>query len=361
MRSRSVASLGLIGLLACTLGVGLPAPVADACGGFYSVRVLAPEKRPSLAREKVLIVHDAARGREHFIREVAFRKADQRLGFVVPTPTLPEVAKVEKNPFTKLRERFQFASDAVGYGSGHGSAGFGGRGGGETVEVLKVEKVGSFTAFTLRATEAEALKKWLADNELTSRPAADVWLEHYVRMRFYYVALRYDPPPDARGRKYAPVAAETVRISFDTPVAYYPYFEPEIEHETREPRLLEVWYVGTDAVVPVAQQLDAAESPARPRWVRPLRPGKKDPRARTRLVAALLDELEALLPEGELVVQTFQDQKRRRTGFGDILFAFAEAKPLTAEQLGPLVGVLDPGLVAAGAADPVAAPAPEVK
>lgn len=355
MRTRNWSSLVLVGSLACTLG--LPAPVADACGGFYSVRVLAPEQRPSLAREKVLIVHDAARGREHFIREVAFRKADQRFGFVIPTPSLPEVAKVEKNPFTKLRERFPFASDAgVGYGSGLGSAGFGGRGGGETVEVLKVEKVGSFTAFTLRATEAEALKKWLADNELTSRPAADVWLEHYVRMGFYYVALRYDPPPDARARKYAPVAAETLRISFDTPVAYYPYFEPEIEHETKQPRLLEVWYVGADAVVPVAQHIEPAESPARPRWVRPLRPGKKDPRARTRLAAALLDELETLLPEGELVVQTFQDQKRRRTGFGDILFAFAEAKPLTAEQLGPLVGVLDSGLIAEAAVA-----APEVK
>jgi hypothetical protein len=69
----------------------------------------------------------------------------------VPTPTLPEVAAVEKNPFTRLRERFPFASGGHGIGKGYGSAGFGGTGGG-TVEVLSVEKVGSFTAFVLAAT-----------------------------------------------------------------------------------------------------------------------------------------------------------------------------------------------------------------
>jgi hypothetical protein len=207
----------------------------------------------------------------------------------------------------------------------------------------------------LAAHDAAALAKWLADNQLTSTPASGRWLEHYVRMGFYYVAMRYDPPADAR----APPERPDRRRDRAHLLRYADRLLPILRtgagaRPEGAARLLEVWYVGSDPVVPVAQHVEPAESPARPRWVRPLRPGKKDPRARTRLVAALLDELEALLPEGELVVQTFQDQKRRRTGFGDILFAFAEAKPLTAEQLGPLVGVLDPGLVAA-------APAPEVK
>jgi len=346
MLLRPLASL----LLACTPALLLPAPTASACGMFYSsTKVLAPESQPSLAREKVLIVHDAARGREHFIREVAFRRADQTFGFVVPTPTLPEVAAVARSPFTQLRERFPFepvpkpvADTGTGYGRGAG-AGFGGAS--DTVKVITTEKVGSFTAYTLSATDAGALAKWLADNQLSSTPNADVWLEHYVRMGFYFVAMRYTPPKDVHTRKHVgPVAAETVRISFDTPIAYYPYFEPEPRHNPKSVRLLEVWYVGSAAVVPVAQFEDPAQPAAPPQWVRPLRAGEQARDARAQLTAALPDQLERLLPAGELTVQTFQDQKRRRTGFHDILFAFAEARQLAPAQqtaLEPLLAALD--------------------
>lgn len=331
-------------VLAGALAFVAAEPVADACGGFFSARALAPEQRPTLAREKVLIIHDAARGREHFIREVAFRKADQTFGFVVPTPTRPEVAAVAKNPFTRLRDAFPFERQTLGTVGIKGSgAGYGGGGGGG-VEVLAVEKVGSFTAFTLAATDAEALAAWLKDNELTSTPETDRWLAHYVKMGFYYVAMRYDPPPDAKSRKDRAIGAETIRISFDTPVAYYPYFEPEAPQSAKSPRLLEVWYAGSEPVVPVAR-LEEGDKP--PRWVRPLKPGAKHGNARNRLKSALLDELEALLPEGELVVQTFQDQKRRRTGYQDILFASATPRTLGPEQLAtlePLLAVLDPGL-----------------
>jgi hypothetical protein len=340
-------------LLACTPALVLPAPTASACGMFYAdTTTLAPESRPSLAREKVLIVHDEARGREHFIREVAFRRADQTFGFVVPTPTLPEVAAVAETPFTQLRELFPFepkpppvVETKSGYGRGAG-AGFGG--GSDEVKVITTEQVGSFTAYTLSATDAGALAKWLADNKLSRTPNADVWLEYYVRMGFYYVAMRYTPPADVRSRKHVgPVAAETIRISFDTPIAYYPYFEPEPEYDRKSARLLEVWYVGSAAVVPVAQFVDPAQ-PAAAQWVRPLRAGEQASRARSLLAAALPDQLERLLPAGELTVQTFQDQKHRRTGFHDILFAFAEARELVPAQqtaLEPLLAALDANLV----------------
>jgi hypothetical protein len=328
------------GLLA--LAVPLVTPSANACGAFFHVRALAPEQRPSLAREKVLIIHDAARGQQHFIREVAFRRADQAFGFVVPTPTRPTVAKVEKNPFTKLRERFPFKSPPpinIGtFGKPYGDPSSGSWAG---VEVLSVEKIGSFTAFVLAATDAKALAGWLQENQLASTPESDQWLDHYVRMGFYYVAMRYEPPSSRTSDADAAIAAETIRVSFATPIAYYPYFEPEPGHIQSDPRLLELWYVGSDPVVPVAR----AEGNT---WKRPLMPGKDYEQTRKRVEAALVDELEQLLPTGDLVVQTFQDQKRQRSGYRDILFAFAQPKQLTPEQLAalePLLGVLDPGLI----------------
>ena len=189
----AISALGIAGL---GLGLGLSVRRANACGGVF---VPQAKRLPSLAHEQVLILHDPNTDTEHFIREVAFRQADQRFGFVVPTPTRPEVAKVDRGLFEKLRRQFPFQRSkgigSIGLGSGAG-VGFGsGRSAG--VQVLQVSKVGSFTAFVLAATDAKALSKWLKDNGLASSKETDVWLAHYVKMKFYYVAMRYDPPKGA--------------------------------------------------------------------------------------------------------------------------------------------------------------------
>ncbi len=357
---KRASRLRIAGALLVGLGVAaLPVfavPLAEACGGFFRAKTIAPEERPSLAREKVLLIHDTKRGKQHFIREVAFERATEPsgqraihvslraepFGFVVPTPTRPTVAKVDKTPFTRLRTSFPFTRPPpIGRGSG-----FGGRGPGVTV--LEVEKVGSFTAFVLAATDARALSTWLEDNELVSSKEADAWLAHYVRMGFFYVAMRYDPPSAPAGPEAAPsksLTAETIRISFDTPIPYYPYFEPEAPELGPEgPRLLELWYVGTQAVEPVALQ----EVEGTRQWVRPLRAGELYGDARLQLEAALEPEIESLLPEGELLLQVFQDQKVSRSGFQDVLFASKQARTLTPEQvaaLEPLLGILDPALI----------------
>lgn len=340
-------TLTLLGVALLALALPVLTPVASACGAFFHFRTISPEQRPSLSREKVLIIHDAVHGQQHFIREVAFRKAEQSFGFVVPTPTEPVVARVEKNPFSQMRERFPFQpkprpQSTMGTGAAYGG---GPSGTWEGVEVLSVEKIGSFTAFVLAATNADALAGWLKENQLTSTPETDEWLEHYVRMGFYYVAMRYDPPANAKADQNGAIAAETIRISFASPIAYYPYFEPARESAVKNVRLLELWYVGSDPVIPVARREDRSGSTA---WMRPLQPGKQYENKRKQVEAALHAELEQLLPAGELVVQTFQDQKRSRSGYHDILFASAQVKPFSPEQLTalePLLGVLDPGLI----------------
>jgi len=101
-------------------------------------------------------------------------------------------------------------------------------------------------------------------------------------------------------------------------------------------------------VVPVARYIDKTQPDAQPRWVRPLQPGIDLSATRLDVEAVLVDGLRSLLPAGKLVVQTFQDQKLRRSGYQDILFAFAAATPLSPAQqevLTPLLGVLDPTLI----------------
>lgn len=319
---------------------------ARACGGFFTRSVLTAERRPSLAYEQVLIVHDAAKNREHFIREVAFRKADEPFGFVVPTPARPEVDKLAKSPFTALRTLFPFDPPGIGIGllgkGGGGGTGSGfGRGAG--VQVLETTKVGSFTAFVLKADDDKALASWLREHELQTTPESEAWLAHYVQLGFFYVAMRYDPPKRKGSEDAtAPLAAETIRISFDTPVPFYPYLEPTMERGN-EPRVLDLWVVGTHAVTPVALR----EADGKREWIRPLRKGEVKNDARE-LITGIEPSIDAALPEGELIVQTFQDQKRSRAGIGDILFAPTTKRELSADDraaLVPMLAILDPALV----------------
>ncbi|WP_045115536.1 DUF2330 domain-containing protein [Plesiocystis pacifica] len=387
------ASLIVLGALALPAGPLEPGQ-ARACGTFRG-RGVDPERTPTPSREKVLLIHDAEAGREHFVREIAFRHGSEPFGFVVPTPSRPEVVGMEGTPFGLLRRTFPFAptpraqQGAFGYGAGPQSG----------VDVLDVEKVGSFTAFVLAASDSGALGDWLEDNDFASTPETRAWLEHYVRMGFYYVALRYEPPPlpaqpDGGGeaeKKSKPaagggkggkkgsktssladrqrqqaergkLASEVLRISFDTPVPYYPYFEPTLPAVAQvanaaqqrdasvRARLLELWVVGQRPVVPVATARVDGET----RWVRPLAEGQRANDGRARFEQSLgraqvdVAKLVDLLPAGELVVQTFQDQKSGREGYGDILFAPAELSPLDEDAraaLEPLLGVLDPALV----------------
>ena len=338
--------------------LNLPSRSASSCAALFIAGLLATRsaepcgvlgsregRRPSLAYEQVLLVHDPTTEQEHFIRSVTFRTEDHPFGFVVPTPSRPTVAEVKASPFPALREGYPFDPPPPGNrgsGSGYGQLGGGTR-------VLEETKVGSFTAFVLAADDDNALRKWLADNQLVSTTETDAWLSHYVRLGFYYGALRYEPT-SARAKAAAlsgrerHFRSETIRISFKTPLPYYPYLEPQLPVEKAlTERLLDLWVISPSAVVPVATR-EAARERA---WIRPMREGQRFDKAGARLAKAVGSEIEGLLPAGELVLQTFQDQKVSRAGFGDILFVPLEKSGVRArrEALESLFGLLDPELV----------------
>ncbi len=157
---------------------------------------------PSLQVEQVLAIYDPAKEQEHFIRQLAFRNAKEPFGFVVPTPSRPTVAKVDGSPFAELAKRFSpeqgFGLMGLGLGGGAGSGHGATRGAQPKVTVLSKERIGSFTAFVLAASDAGALTTWLKQNQFETTTESRAWLEHYVAVGFYFTAFRYEP--DAAGR-----------------------------------------------------------------------------------------------------------------------------------------------------------------
>ncbi len=277
---------------------------------------------------------------EHFVREITFSNASKPFGFVVPVPAKPEVEKVTESPFPSLNQHYPFSnSDASeGFGSkGAPRGAAGGIGGPRGVEVIEAKKVGSFTSFVIAADDPAAFRAWLEKNQFDTNAESERWLAHYVALKFVYVALRYDAPAAGApgpSKSGAPVSAlgsetksETLRISFPTDLPFYPYLEPGAPSGSG-PRVLAVWFMSEDPMVPVAVGPGGGTP-----WKRPWEEGRRfADLGRYATTGSLPNELRKFVPEttpktvlgifkpASLTVQHFEDQKKSRKGWGDVVF-----------------------------------------
>jgi hypothetical protein len=370
VRSSTTVAAWLVPLawLIAVLAILGPSRDASACGVFAIPRptdgALAAHL-PFLSVEQVLLVWDKDTGTEDFVRETRFSGADQAFGFVVPVPTKPEVAGVATAPFDALRASYPFEAPP--------SRGLTGLSGGGPVSaaaappppvvVLSQQRIGPFTAFTLAANDAGAFEHWLGRNGFAISEDARPWLAHYVTLKFFFVALRYE-----RGAEHsAAMTSQTVRIRFHTPNPYYPYMEPTHalpDGADAAQRMLAGWLVTREPMRPVASREDDATHAVR--WERPWTDGESYRVPSAGLRALLGKDLGAVIPEATaLVVQTFHDFKSSREGFGDAVFAPVVPEKLSGADVEArrfLLPVVDPSLLSPGDVTPgasAAAPEPD--
>lgn len=353
----------LVALLAIVVALVSIPGVAAACGAFAGppapteAELIA--KLPYLTVEQVLVVWDKDTQMEDFVREARFAKSNQAFGFVVPTPTKPEVAAVKDPPWDRLHAKVPFQDMSLGGGGGDGTKGgppMAAAAVPPPVEVLSQTRIGSFTAFTLATTDAGAFDKWLKDNGFTMTKESKPWIEHYVRLKFFFVAFRYEPSDagsDLTGR--GEMTSESVRIRFKTPNPYYPYMEPE--HAAGAPkattRRLDGWFVTKEPMVPVV-----ARPTSRPRFGRPWELGMPAQRTSAELATILGDGLKEIVPQSAtpLSVQAFRDQKVSRSRYGDVLLVPQNAATFSQADIDSrrfLLGVIDPVVIGEQDKEPV--------
>lgn len=324
---------------------------AIPCGAFFAGS-RESKTVPSLSVEQTLILFDPEQELEHFVREIVIRDPSPGFGFVVPVPERPLIANVKVDPFAKLAAKFPLTSVESAGGMRKGGTGAG-MVTAAPVTVLSRQKVGSFTAFVLSASDAKALDKWFSDNRLLVPQEAAAWLAQYVKLGFYFAALRYEA--QEKDLKSGTTRAETVRISFKTPAPFYPYREPVHPTSSDLPRELSVWLVSTKEYTPVSlfQPQATSEAVFELEWKRPLREHAAHSVARADLESLLSEELSKLLPgpggeaRAPLRLQIFEDQKRSRAGFGDIVMVPKQVTPLagpTLERSRKLMASLDPAV-----------------
>ena len=237
-------------LIACTLAVLLRSREAAAC---------APAPRDgemvNVAEESAVIVWDPTTNTEHFIRRATFRGEAREFGFLVPTPTIPVLARVDDDVFDRMQEKTTRRTDYrteqvidwtpllfmpfVRRSKGEGAVAAR-----PPVEVLSTQKVAGYDAAILDANDATALSQWLAGNGYATTPDLTEWLEVYVRQGWIFSAFKIDKEADA-----ITVRTSAVRMSFVTERPFFPYREPESQREgITIPRVLKVWFIGPERI-----------------------------------------------------------------------------------------------------------------
>ena len=206
-------------------GMGFASTWRDRADGCAVVlprgKVGVPAVHVDFNTETALIVWDASHRTQHFIRKASFHTAAEHFGFLVPTPSRPELAEAPDAVFTKLAQITTPPSPPVRAGSAvrpgavaHTAA--------PTVTVLETKQVAGYDAAILEANDATALNDWLARHEYQSSPELVDWLQPYIDRSWIITAVKI-----AKSQPKAPgVGSNAVRMSFQTDQPFFPYREP---------------------------------------------------------------------------------------------------------------------------------------
>jgi hypothetical protein len=192
-----------------------------------------PSGKPVVnADQTVLIIWDAANKMQHFIRQASFKGEADDFGFIVPSPTQPELEESGNDAFPHLRkltepEVIKIKRPAPG-GCGCSSPSAQMTKSveeGAAVRVLSEKQVAGFDAVVLEAGAADALVAWLKDHGYAFSPEVEAWAKPYVEARWKFTALKVAKPKD--GKKQDTVDASALRMSFKTERPLFPYREPD--------------------------------------------------------------------------------------------------------------------------------------
>jgi Uncharacterized protein conserved in bacteria (DUF2330) len=226
MKCHYPVTVSLAGIL---LLICVPAPPADAC-------CPAPRSGQSVvnADQTIVIVWDAATKTQHFIRRASFKSEGEDFGFLVPSPSKPELAESgnEAFPFLEKITEPEIITQKLPSGGGSGcgcaakmapqAAGLADK---AEVRVLEEKMVAGFNAKVLEADTTDVLVQWLKDNGYAYSPEVAAWAKPYVEGKWKITALKIaKKKKDATSKD---VTASALRMSFKTDRPLFPYREPE--------------------------------------------------------------------------------------------------------------------------------------
>lgn len=296
---------------------------------LQSCAPVSPEELVNVTDESAVIVWDAVRKREHFVRGATFDSSARDIGFLVPTPSVPELKAADRSAFTvlqkvllpkvenrtrnhfelglllagrRIRNTFNAAGNAMSE-EGH-------------VGILQTQSVAGYDATTLKAKDTSALNHWLKKNGYVAKTDLRDWLAPYVSKGWVITAFKIRKA----NQNSSHFNSQLVRMSFDTDKPFYPYREPASQRTgiaQRTPRSLRVFFIGDQRVAGVLGTQQKRVWPGVARWSDDLA-NHLDESQRATLAKNL-----AMKPEqfpAKLRMTSFEDFSSPRPGVEDVYF-----------------------------------------
>ncbi len=200
------------------------------------------------ADQTVIILWDAASRIEHMIRKASFKCTADDFGFIVPTPSQPELDESGNDAFPYLQKitepETKQVRHPIGISCGCSKSAIKSAVKSE-VRVLVEKEVAGFKAAVLDANSASALVGWLKDNGYNYSPQIEAWAKPYVTAGWKFTALKIAKSDDGSNDKT--VKASALRISFKTDKPLFPYREPDPQSPAEalgaRKRLLRIYFL----------------------------------------------------------------------------------------------------------------------
>jgi hypothetical protein len=234
----------------------LIAMIAAAAPAFACAPAPHNGERVDIVDESAVIQWDPATKTEHFIRRATFKGTARDFGFLVPTPATPALSEVDDAIFTALeaktaRKTVQKTTKKLDW-TPFVMLLLGGFAKRETatarlpVEVLSVQKLAGYEAAVLDATDANALRDWLASHEYATTPDLTEWLDAYVKQGWKITAFKID-----KSRAGDAAQSAAVKMTFTTDRPFFPYREPASQRASLPYdalRSLRIFFLGPERV-----------------------------------------------------------------------------------------------------------------
>jgi len=199
--------------------------VAGAPRGLGCCAVAGSGSHVVNADQTVIMLWDEARQTQHFIRKADFKTDAKDVGFIVPSPSRPQLDESGNAAFVKLGEitapKFR-GGGGIPFGCSVANPELARIQG---VQVIEEKRVAGFDATVLTAQSGDDLVKWLKEHGYAYSPAVAEWAKPYLGGDWHFTALKITK--DASAKAEADLKAAALRISFRTAQPLFPYREPE--------------------------------------------------------------------------------------------------------------------------------------
>lgn len=201
------------------------------------------------ADQTAIIVWDRIKKEQHFVRKASFAARDKDFGFIIPSPTEPNLGESGDEAFSYLKQitspqiiKRSMPSGGCGCGETK-SATFGAVP--PTVNVLQEKEVAGYQAVVLEARDSTSLTKWLAEHDYAYSADIAAWAQPYIDQGWKFTALKVAVKKQEASAKL--VEATALRLSFKTDRPLFPYREPASTAFAKElkqqNRLLRIYFL----------------------------------------------------------------------------------------------------------------------